>query len=287
MSARRLLPALLLGAALALPGAAAAQSEASFGGRAPVNVVADESLELYQNEKAVVARVNAVATRGDLRVRADTLTAFYRELPNGDTEIYRVLAQGAVEITSPNQKAFGAQGVFDIDRDVAVLTGGDLRFVTANDVVTARDSLEFWRTENLAVARGDALAVRGDNRLKADRLVGLLEQNKQGQLDLSRIDAEGSVVITTPRDVVRGSKGTYDITSELALLTGDVKITRGRNQLNGNAAQVDLKTGVSRLLAAPPGQPGGRVRGLFVPEEGQGGQGARQPSNRPQDGGTR
>ncbi len=290
-----------LGMALAAPVPALAQSEARFGGSAPIDVVADGSLELHQNEKAIVARTNAVATRGDLRLRADTLTAYYRDLPNGDTEIYRVLAQGDVEITSPNQKAFGAQGIFDVDRDVAVLTGGDLRVVTANDVVTARDSLEYWRADNLAVARGDALAVRGDNRVKADRLVGLLQENAKGQLDLTRIDAEGGVVITTPRDVVQGSKGTYDIGSKLAVLTGDVRITRGRNQLNGSAAEVDLESGVSRLLAAPAGQgagQGARVRGLFVPEQqgnrpgavqGQGaqGEGGQRQGERPSQGGTR
>lgn len=261
---------LLVGLATTLAATPAfAQSTAAFGGRAPIDVVADGSLELHQNDKAIVARDNAVATRGGMTLKADTLTAYYRELPGGDTEIFRILAEGSVEILSTNQKAYGARGVFDVDKDVAVLTGGDLRFVTANDVVTASDSLEYWRADNLAVARGDAVAVRGDNRVKAERLVGLLQQNPQGQLDLTRIDADGAVVITTPRDVVRGDKGTYDIGAKLALLNGDVKITRGRNQLNGSAAEVDLETGVSRLLAAPAGQ-SGRVRGLFVPEEKSG-----------------
>ncbi len=54
----------------------------------------------------------------------------------------------------------------------------------------------------------------------------------------------------------------------MAELFGAVKITRGQNQLNGGYAEVNLATGVSRLLAAPPGGVAeGRVRGLLVPGE--------------------
>jgi lipopolysaccharide export system protein LptA len=124
------------------------------------------------------------------------------------------------------------------------------------------------------VARGDALAVRGDNRVRADRLVGLLESGPEGHMALSRIDAQGDVLITTPTDVARGAKGTYDIDRKLALLTGGVKITRGESQLNGTAAEVDLETGISRILSGE-GDGKGRVRGLFVPGQ-QAGEGAKR-----------
>jgi len=241
----------------------------------PIEVQADQALEWHRDEKAYVARGNAVATRGDVSVRADTLTAYYRERPDGGTEIYRLSAEGNVVIAAPEQKAFGDRGVYDVDQEVAVLTGDDLRLTTPQDVVTARDSLEYWRTRNLAVARGDAVATRGDSRVRADRLVGLLENNAKGNLEMTRIDAEGGVVITTPKDVARGNQGTYDVAKRVAVLTGDVKITRGKNQLNGTAAEVDLETGISRILSGS-GKDKGRVRGLFVPGQ-EAGAGAAPP----------
>ena len=45
---------------------------------------------------------------------------------------------------------------------------------------------------------------------------------------------------------------------------GDVRITRGQNQLNGARAEVDFKTGVSRMLADGDK---GRVKGLLTPED--------------------
>ena len=60
----------------------------------------------------------------------------------------------------------------------------------------------------------------------------------------------------------------YYVKDQFATLSGAVKITRGNDQVNGEYAEMNMATGVSRLLGAPPGQPGeDRVRGLLVPED--------------------
>ena len=91
-----------------------------------------------------------------------------------------------------------------------------------------------------------------------------------GSLELRRIEAFGNVRITTPLERARGNHGIYYADRELATLDGDVKITREENQLNGQYAEVNLKTGISRLLPGPPGTAagtsGGKVRGLLVPK---------------------
>jgi len=51
-------------------------------------------------------------------------------------------------------------------------------------------------------------------------------------------------------------------------LFGSVKITREDNQLNGEYGEVNLDTGVSRMLSGPPGATGPQpVRGLFSPKK--------------------
>ncbi|HYE48445.1 MAG TPA: LptA/OstA family protein [Azospirillaceae bacterium] len=243
-------------------GAAEAPASAVTG---TVDITADEAFEWHEDSQAIVARGNVVATRGEVTMRADTLTAYYRKLPQGGNEVYRLGVEGNVEIRSPKQQAYGDRGVYDVDKEVAVLTGDNLRLVTETDTVTAKDALEYWRGRNLIVARGDAVAVRGDNRVRADQLVGLLQENAEGQLEMTRIDAQGAVVISTPKEVARGAAGTYDVKGQLATLNGDVKVTRGQSQLNGSAAEVNLATGVSRMLAGQQQGGQGRVRGLFVP----------------------
>ena len=82
-----------------------------------------------------------------------------------------------------------------------------------------------------------------------------------------RIDAVGNVEIMTAKEYARGRQGVYHIDRELATLEGDVKITQGENQLDGNYAEVDMATGISRLLGAKPGstEPPKQVKALVLP----------------------
>jgi lipopolysaccharide export system protein LptA len=186
-----------------------------------------------------------------------------------------------VHIFSPTQNVYGDRAVYDVDKLVAVVTGSNLRLVTPTDVVTARDSLEYWETQKLAVARGDAMAVREQNRVNADVLVGLFADGADGSMEMTRIDAQGNVVITTPTDVARGRQGVYNLKTEIATLTGDVRLTRGENHLNGQTAEVNMKTGISRLLSTGD-RSGGRVKGLFIPGQQPGGGQPPAPKAAPQ-----
>ncbi len=271
--------ALLLGLALApvlAPGAGRAQGLAlgESAGSGPLNVEADDGIEWRRDEQVYIARGNARATRGNVTVRADTLTARYRPKPGGsDTEIWRLEAEGGVVITSPSETAYGDRAVYTIDDRIMVLTGRALKMVTQTDVITARDSLEYWEDDRLAVARGQARDVRQDREIRADVLTARFAPDRDGKLQLSRIDAFGNVDIRTPKEIARGAQGVYTAANGVATLVGDVRITRGQNQLNGEVAEVNLNTGVSRMLSAGRGeQAKSRVRGLFVPEKQQGNQ---------------
>ncbi len=218
---------------------------------------------------------------------------------SGGSEVWKVEANGNVRIVSTEETAYGEKAVYTIDDGALIMTGGNLKLVTPRETITARERLEYWDKKNLAVARGDALTVTEDGRrIRADTLTALFKppknqqegaakpapaptrvagnsaaQNKnaanrqpRGDSRLDRMDAVGNVVITTPEEVARGERGVYFEDSGIATLTGSVKITRGQNQLNGDAAEVNLRTGVSRMLNQP-GRNSGPVRALLVPEK--------------------
>ena len=230
----------------------------------PVTIEADDGIEWVRDDKLYIARGNAKAVRGTLTVSADTLTAAYRAKDTGGSEVYRLEALGNVVIVSAEDRAVGDRAVYDIDQQVIVLTGEGLSFKSGIDTITARDSLEYWETRQLAVARGDATARREGQRIDADVLTAHFGEGPNGENRIEQVDALGNVVITTPEEVVHGDEGVYDVLSEVATLEGDVRVTRGENQLNGERAVVNLKTGVSRML--PGSKAGGRVKGLFTPE---------------------
>jgi len=256
-------------ALLQAPPATAQLLQGSGDDNVPVTVEADNGIEWIRDSKTYVARGHAKAVRGDTTVTADVLRARYRDRPDGTSEIFRLVAEGSVVIATPRERATGDRAVYDLDKSNIVLTGQNLQFRNGQDLIAARDSLEYWQQRQIAVARGDATATRERQKIQADTLTAFFEESAKGKADqkagtsLSRVDAEGNVVITTPEEVARSREAVYDARKGTATLDGDVRITRGKNQLNGERAVVDLNTGVSRLL--PAGKSGGRVKGLFTP----------------------
>lgn len=266
----------------------------------PLEIFADQGIEWHQNDNTYIARGNARAAKGDTTVYGDTLTAHYRKSASGATEVWRVEANGNVRITTPTDTAFSDRAVYTIDNGVLLMTGKNLRLNTPREKITARDSLEYWEQKDLAVARGDAVVITEDRRIRADVLTAQFKNAEQRAATpasakpapakpaakpaarpnqkpapstastpdasrLHRLDAFGNVVITSPDEVARGNRGVYMEETGIANLMGSVKITRGQNQLNGEAAEVNLRTGVSRIVSANQGT-GGPVRALIVPE---------------------
>jgi len=286
---RRIILALALASLLSAgpPERAIAQLGApgSAADNEPIQIQADSGIEWQQNARLYIARGNAVAARGSSEVRADTLTAHYREAKGGggNTEIYRVEATGNVRLKRDANTVIGERAVYDVDQGIAVVTGRGLKLITANDVVTARDSLEWHDQRQVAVARGDAVASRAGKTIKADILTAYLQKAPQaqpkpvvpgagsvGESKISRVDAQGSVVITNAQDTGRGDFGVYNGETGIATLIGNVVIQRGNNVIRGQRGVMDLNNNIARMMpGGPPGEGRQRVQGLFI-RDGQG-----------------
>jgi lipopolysaccharide export system protein LptA len=296
-------------------GAHGQQLDLSHGG--PIDITARDGIEWRQAEREVIASGDARAVRDKVTVTADRLIAWYRrkagadatqpssappaaqtnqpglagDADTGGNEIYRVQAEGNVHIFTVTDKAQGDRAVYDLDQSVLVMTGHDLKLTTPNDVVTARDSLEYWPQKHMAVARGDAVVVTSDaRRIAADTLVAYTSESQTPQTagppaatpvaartgapaatddpigasgKLERVEAFGHVSVRTQTDTVTGERAVYVQETGMARVAGNVRITRGENQLNGAEADVNMKTGVARLIAGNAG----RVQGLVVPND--------------------
>jgi len=307
-----ILAALLVGAPLA--AARAQQIDLSHGGQ--ITVTARGGFDWDQKAQTVTAYDQAQAVRGGVTVTADRLIAFYRKkkaapgakpapaptptpagapssggMPGDDSsanEIYRLEAVGHVHIFTATQQAFGDHGIYDIDQAVMVLTGHDLHMITPQDVLTARDQMEYWSQTRMSVGRGNATVTTNDGRrIRADVLVGYsappdaaktpaphpapapsaTPQAGQGQDPvgstgkLKLVHAFGHVIVRTQTETVTGDRGVYVPDTGIARIVGHVHITRGQNQINGAAAIVNMHTGLATMTE----NPGTRVQGLIVP----------------------
>lgn len=263
-SAAALIAALLLALPLSRPWA---QQVSGFGQQdGPVEIFADEGIEWRREDKVYIARGNAEVRQGDITLFAQVLTARYRgEGDSGD--ITDFVANGSVRIVTPDTRVYGQRGTYNVASEVMIMTGGDLRLESGDDVVTAKDSLEYRPKERLAIARGDAQVERRDpakgtsNQVRADVLTAHLTADGKS---FEMVEADDNVEVLTPCEYVAANRGRYLVSEQIATLEGNVRITRGQNQLNGENAEVDLRTGVSTLKGG-----GGRVSGLLVPESRQ------------------
>jgi lipopolysaccharide export system protein LptA len=185
------------------------------------------------------------------------------------TEIYRLEADGNVRIATETQTIYGDHAVYDVDQTLLLVTGKNPKLETPRDTVTARDSLEWYDNKQLAVARGDAVAVREGKRLRGDVLTAEVVKGANESSHISRIDATGHVLVSSLDQIARGDTGVYNVDTGIATLAGRVTLTRADNELRGQYGVVDLNNNVSRLLSAPPSaaltEARPRVQGLLVP----------------------
>lgn len=227
----------------------------------PVEIEATQGIEWRRNDKTYIARGDATATRGDLKVRADALTARYRDKADGSNEIYQIEADGGVVLTQPGRTVYGGHAIYNLDTRILTMTGSNLRVVTAKETVTARNQLEYRERERIVVAQGEVVVVSGERRIGADQMTGHFDRLADGSLNLARIEAEGNVTVKTKNTFARSLKGDYDLGKDIMTLTGDVRITNGQNQFNGERAEVNVATGVSTLT----GGGDGKVKSLIMP----------------------
>lgn len=262
---------LALGAAVlaAAPPPAEAQVTGLTGGSKPMQINADQGIEWRRDQQVYLARGNAVAVRGELTVRAQVMRAYYRQASEGGNDIYRVEAEGNVRISTPGETAYGDDGVYYVDQGVAVLRGENLRFETETSKIFARDSLEYWEDVDgrpVAVARGQAVAIRGEDQVEAEVLTAALASRGTGA-KVEQIDATGGVTIIRGDRKAESDRAVYYVEERVATLHCNVWITQGENRLNGQYAEFNLETGVSRITPDSTGCGGDtQVRGLFQPE---------------------
>lgn len=238
-----------------------AATPASAQSGEPMTVEADDLLEWNQTEGVYTATGNAVAIQGARTIRGDVLVATYD--PESETQdIETVTATGNVSFKDEESDASGGKLIYRIGARDYRVDGPKARVSGARGTITADRTIILDTAEDetqTMTARGGAVYRDSTGRVFAGNLLVALF-DKDGSL--KTIDAEGKVTVTTEAGrKATGDAATYDALSEQATLTGDVVIIDGASKMVGGRAEVDFKSGNSRMLSAGDG---GRVSGVLV-----------------------
>jgi lipopolysaccharide export system protein LptA len=133
------------------------------------------------------------------------------------------------------------------------------------------DKLEVREQEGIAVFTGNVEVVQGPTLLKSGRMVVHYDQESgggeaaTGQQAIERIEVEDTVYVKSDRQVATGDRGTFDMDSQVLVLSGDeVVLSEGENVIVGCKLTVQMATGQARLDGCGESG-GGRVRMLLQP----------------------
>lgn len=124
--------------------------------------------------------------------------------------------------------------------------------------ITAQQ-LEVFQDEQKSIFSGEVVAQQGEMTLYTDQLTVIFD----GQNDVSRIEAAGSVRIEEPLRKARGDHAVFDRDADTLILSGNAEVVQGENRITGD--EITLFIGQNRSIVKS--HDSGRVRAVILPEK--------------------
>lgn len=233
-----------------------AQEIFSENNNKPIEIFADQGIEWHKNKKKYIASGNAKAKKGNSIITSDTLEAIYKDDKDSDNKITLIKAIGNVTIKNESNIISGGHlATYNIEKEYFVVNGNKLRVDTDSDKLTANSQIEYWKIKNIAIATGNAQVKKGkEYTINADRLVWHLKeftQEKEKRYKVKKMMAFENVVIETNSEIAYSDKALYNKIDEKCKLFGNVRLRKSENYVTGDYAELDLITGVSKLMPYP------------------------------------
>ena len=135
-------------------------------------------------------------------------------------------------------------------------------------------SIDFDDRANRVVLTGGVTVNQAGLTVRSNRM--LASYTDDGSLDVSRITANGGVVVTRGNERASGDVAVYDFGRRIITMAGNVQLRRGGDTLSGGRLVIDLASGLSSVdgraaagqTAAGSEGSDGRVRGTFTVSQG-------------------
>jgi len=216
----------------------------------PVSISADNGIEWDQEAKIYSARGNVQASQGDFFVSSDELKAFYTEVTDGNPDVHTIDAIGNIYASFGTNELVGDRLEYKVKTEFATVTGKEILLQSEQGNLSATEKLIYSGLELRAEAFGSPQISQGTNIVSADHIVAFFlpsDAVQGGTGRLRQVEAVGEVFVTNGTAVCRGNKAAYDVINETAVLSGNVSCTHCTNQLVGDYAKVDLKSGQARI----------------------------------------
>ncbi|WEX09554.1 LptA/OstA family protein [Chelativorans sp. AA-79] len=175
------------------------------------------------------------------------------------TKLLGALLVSALVLAAPGASAQDTQTQF-----------GSLSLSSDEPIQIESDRFEVDENKSLGTFTGNVTVVQGPTTMKA-AVMNVYYRNDggsatAGSAQIDRIEAEGGVYIKSETQVATGDRGTFDMGTEVLVLSGDeVVLSEGDNVIVGCKLTVQMKSGQATLESCKGGGSNGRVKMLLTP----------------------
>lgn len=205
---------------------------------APLTIDSLKGVHCDREKNFCSAEGKVVVRKGPYEIFTHKAKAFIRKNTLGKTEIFRIEAKGDVRFFGPGgESGTSDEATYDIEDGLVKLTPS-----TGNKVI-------LWKDQYI---------------LEADCINIHFEKDKAS---LQKIDAIGKVLLSSPEEIIEGSKAVFTPDNHMIVVTGDVRVTNASGQLRGSCAKVNVDTKRSEVLKRPQVSKDRRARVLIYPKE--------------------
>lgn len=262
---QRLKPSTILLAVLTLlafaPAPPAAGQDADGSRRLVVE--AGDGLEWRRHDQVYIASGNATATQGDTTLRADRIEARYRD-DEGEVVITSIEGVDGAELRKGGITARADRIDYDLQAELALLTGGVPTVTTNGRSITAAESIDYDRGNRLVRAEGRVTVDLGDGRRLEAASIHATVNEAEDDFTFVRAVGGAEVFAPGPNGERRATADEIEYTKaeDLAVLEGAVEIFDGGNYVTGDRAEINLAKGTSNITSRS-----GRVGGVFTTAE--------------------
>lgn len=225
----------------------------------PLDISADEGIEVFEKDHHIVAKGNVVAERENDLLFANLAHAYYTE--GKKRKIDRLNGIGDVILVNPEGTLYADDALYNMPQDTLTFTGKQLRFEGYEGRLFARDKFLYRPNQKVAEAYGDVKIYHLDDLLTADYVKATFkeeattsspqkEQNDHGNsLSLDHLDAKGHVVLTQPLRTIWCDNASYDASKDFLICEGNARIQDKDGIAEGDHAEIDRKTGISKVFS--------------------------------------
>lgn len=250
-----------------------------FGAKtsAPLSLESEDGIECQNKESTCVAKGNVVVTQGKNSLHANQLKVTFEKAAGGSTDdpltlmskgLKTLEATGSVFLKGPQGEARGDHGTYTTTTGCVVLEGrSGVTLKTPKDKLSTSGPLTYCspvKGNPWAETSSRSIINTPQEQLEADTLKARFSKNSSLESVLGR----GNVRVLTKSGLLLADEATYDGKTKKIYVSGNVKITQGKNQLEGSKGTYDLVTHKGEIQGSS-GVPSktGRVSALIIPNK--------------------